>query len=969
MSINRSGRSASSRRARRAALRAAVRGARRSRAVALASGLLLPALARPAAAQDLRFSISPTAQQVAWNDALGLDNTLLYGGRVGFVFGRRIELQGYFLTNQGSDAGIRDLYDQLGVNDRPPQNAGLGVRNYGAALVYNFSVGGFTPFLRAGGSILRFEPEGGRRSDRIALGYGGGLRFGKPGSLRFNLFAEDLRFRIDRTLLLALPATGAPPIVDVDANKLRSNLTYGAGLSIPLGGGAVTYDDTPQYQLSNVALPAEVFAGRLDFAGASGLPNQYVTGVRTGIDFGPLVGLRAFYWRGVSDGFNKTAGIQGYGGEAQFALNAGPGFNPFLLAGAGQLDFLDSYDYNGEAATPGVVRRQPADQTALILGGGVKIPIGARFTLTAAARNYLAARGGRTEDVAEASQLRSNWQYSAGFSFGIGGRGARRRAESAPRTASAPRTDTVFVDRASRRRVESAGTVDLAPTTPAVVDRYVVTARGDTLRGTRADSVLAADRAARLVEVRAAPAAAPVTVVGAPTGAAADFAGDRTVAVIVPTEGEITVRYGPQRRADVAAGDVTTRQAIREEIRAALREELAAAPVARRTFVREYRDGTRLVREYREPDNRVLREYTDDRGRVVHEFRDDRGRVTRQYVPAPIPLPAPGAPAPTVRSEYVAPTSSYAPAPAPAPGAPATAYAPPAAAAAPNAPYAPPAPTTTTTITRSESGLLPPSGQLVQKSSAGELVAGTPVPAEPAPAELPAQSPAPAAAPGAAVPAASDAERARLAARVDSLEAALAARDAALAKARVLPAAPATSGETVTRTTTTSSTGAVAPAPAVAPTVPPAYASGGVQGAMLYSGATLSSGTQALVGLRLDFGVVSPRVPGFRLVPELAFGFGGGGTTSYIAANAMYEVGPFFRVRPRVSLGGGLLNYSSTVGGRSGTDLVLTPAYGFSLPLSGFRGIAGRTPELVVEHQGVDLFDVNRLVVGLGFRR
>jgi hypothetical protein len=79
------------------------------------------------------------------------------------------------------------------------------VRNYGAALVYNFSVGGFTPFLRGGGSVLRFVPEGGRRSDRVAFSYGGGLRFGKPGGLRFNVFAEDLRFRIDRTLLLALP--------------------------------------------------------------------------------------------------------------------------------------------------------------------------------------------------------------------------------------------------------------------------------------------------------------------------------------------------------------------------------------------------------------------------------------------------------------------------------------------------------------------------------------------------------------------------------------------------------------------------------------------------------------------------------------------------------------------------------------------------------------------------------------------
>jgi hypothetical protein len=43
--------------------------------------------------------------------------------------------------------------------------------------------------------------------------------------------------------------------------------------------------------------------------------------------------------------------------------------------------------------------------------------------------------------VRDASQLRSNWQYSLGLSFGIGGRGNRRRA-----VASA-RRDTVFVER------------------------------------------------------------------------------------------------------------------------------------------------------------------------------------------------------------------------------------------------------------------------------------------------------------------------------------------------------------------------------------------------------------------------------------------------------------------------------------------------------------------------------------------
>ena len=820
-----------------------------------------------AVAQDLRYSVTPTAQQVTWDDALGLDNTLLYGGRLGVVFGRRIELQGFYLTNQGADARIRDLYDRLDVTERPPQNPGLGVQNYGAAVVYNFALGGFTPFLRGGGSVLRFEPEGARASDRIAVSYGGGLRFGKPGGLRFNVFAEDLRFRVDRTLLLALPtpSAGASPVVDADADKLRSNLTYGAGLSVPLGGGAATYDDTPQYQLGNVALPVDVFAGQHQFAGASGLPRQNLVGVRTGIDFGPLVGLRGFYWQGVNDDFDRRQGVRGYGGEAQFALNAGPGFNPFLIAGAGQVDFGTSYDRVG---TGGATVTAPEDQTALILGGGLKVPVGTRFTLTGAARNYLAAITGRTEDVSERSQLRSNWQYSVGLSLGLGGRGTRRR------DMPAARRDTVFVDRATGRTVARPDTAvaraSERPTDRAVtVERYAVTTRGDTVRGATLDSVLAADRGARLIEVRG--------VAGEVTGAATGYVTERTVTVPVPAEGEIIVRYGPQRAPTPPTTPIVVvppTGAMAPSTPAGTTSGVAGP--APRAFVREVRerDGRR-VREYREGDGSLTREWVDDRNRVVRE-------------------PA--------RPAMVAPA---------------------------------------------------PSDPIV-KESARDTRAG-------------------------------DFE-ARVTARLDSLERVAADRAASdRAAPRTATAPDPESVRAIVREELAREervreerireerARAEVARPATSPNGPGTW-TGGVQGGMVYSGATLTDAAQALVGARLDFGALSPSLPGFRLVPEVAFGVGGGGTSTYIAANALYEVGRLFGGRPRVSLGAGLLNFSDRVGSRDGLDLVITPAYGLALPLARFTrfrlpGGGATSPELVVEHQGVGFFDVNRAVVGIGWRR
>ena len=156
---------------------------------------------------------------------------------------------------------------------------------------------------------------------------------------------------------------------------------------------------------------------------------------------------------------------------------------------------------------------------------------------------------------------------------------------------------------------------------------------------------------------------------------------------------------------------------------------------------------------------------------------------------------------------------------------------------------------------------------------------------------------------------------------------------------------------------------------------PTAAVGQGVHGGTLYSGATFAGGVQALLGARLDFGELTPAVRGLRLVPEVAFGFGSGATSTYVAANALYEFGAVStsigRVRPRAMLGAGLLNFSDRVRDRDGLDAVLTPAYGVALELPALRALGGGAgaPDLVVEHQGVGLFDVNRLVVGVRWRR
>lgn len=844
------------------------RAARRSTTAlqfgALAAGVC--AVAQPAAAQELRYSLTPTVEQLRFDEALGLENSYLYGGRAGVLFGRIVELQGFYLTSRGTDARAADLYARLNVSGTPPQNPGIDVSTYGANLVLNFGTGLVTPFVRGGGSIVRFAPTGLSATDRIALQYAGGLRVGRPGGIRLSAFAEDVRFRVDRTLLLAIPvqADGAVPF-DGDAEKLRSNLAFGAGLTIPLGGAVGAYDDRPTSSLSRLSLPLDAFAGVLDWNGDSGLKAQNIAGVRTGIDFGPLVGLRAYYWRGVDGDFSRRDGVQSWGAEAQFNLNSGSGVTPFLLGGAGQIDFTGTGVRSSGATAADAPRARPADRTALIVGGGVKLPLTPFVSLTAAARDYVTTRdSSRLQDANGTRQLRNNWQYTAGLSVSLG------RRTAAPRVATRTRTDTVYLDPTGRRTTAHDTTRTL-----------VVTARGDTLRGAAADSALGIGTSARLRAARGGDVVAVSdTTTIAPTAGDRTYATDRTVAVVVPREGEITVRYGPAApiAQDTRPG-AGMRDEMREEIRAAvrmaIREEMAAAdPRARAELAAPGSSDARP------------RPATPSSGR-----RLEAAAMTRDEMRAAIRA--------AIREELAAPGATRAP---------------------------------------------------VRKGTA-TAPDTTPAPVGPNDAALDGD--------------AADAERdRRLLDRVDArVSERLAAEARAAADARTA-AARASSGDGTT---------------VVGTPMPPATRRS-FSGATIYSGATFSGGTQALVGGRFDLGQLSARLPGFHLVPELAFGTGSGGTTALLAANATYRfggarLGLLGDVRPHAGLGVGVLHYSAMVGGREGTNLVLNPAYGVTLdpaplrPLLRALSVGGVPPALLVEHHGVGFFDVNRLVLGIDWRR
>jgi hypothetical protein len=371
--------------------------------IALLTALSVP-FGRTIHAQQIGISVVPTAERVQWSDDFALKDDYLYGGRLALRFGKWVELQPFYFQRAGLGLDSARALSTFG-----PLSAGrkLDIKHYGTSMQLNFGDAAVIPFARVGAGVLRLEPDSGDRHDRIALSAGGGVRFGIAG-LNAEIFAEQMGFRMNtRSLFGSDTTTGA------NLTTLR-NLVYGAAVTIPLS--TMRDDDGDTEGLNGSTAPIEPFVGRLKYAGAHNLPNLEVAGIRAGIDFTPVFGIRGFYWRGVNDDRDGPAPVAGYGGEAQFNLSTGSGLTPYLVMGAGQIDYKDNF-----VDSLGMTR---VDKTAFILGGGASFRLTDRVRINGAIRDYIMTVDDDLDNVATTGDLTHNTMITAGFTISLGGRSA-----------------------------------------------------------------------------------------------------------------------------------------------------------------------------------------------------------------------------------------------------------------------------------------------------------------------------------------------------------------------------------------------------------------------------------------------------------------------------------------------------------------------------------------------------------------
>jgi hypothetical protein len=593
-------------------------------------GVTLPGPTHSAELSGVSYTLTPGAEWIQWNDELGLKSDVLYGGRLSLNFGRYIALRGYYFTDSEIETDFEEL-DLGDSGDLTPLDTTVEVENYGADVSFGLGAGPIVPYLYGGPGIIRFSPDGGVRSSRVGLRAGGGLRFDISDRIEGLIYAEDNMFRLDRTLLFPTEEEEErgvkAPDEDGEESDLRHNMALGAGISIKLGG----YDQEAETDLdrayrtqfsrglSGASFKIEPYAGWLDYD--NGLDDQQFVGARMGLGVGEMLDIMAYYWRGVEGDFRKTEDVQSLGGELDFNLNPGPGVSPHLIIGGGNLDFMSGFDENSYA---------PTDKTLFIAGAGLDLDLGRRFKADVKVRDYMFGND-ELSDIADPDEIKHNWVYSAGLSFGFGG-GAASREEiegiGRERWGVEPVPVVAEPEVAEKTMAPEVEAVEAAEALAA--PEPVVAGISAAPEETAAEEKPAAEEK-EMLAVMEQPSRAPgEPEPGTMASPVRTYQGDRVVVLPVPTVGEIYVRYGEPGAVKIESRFSATEGAIQEEppagapaaaptpqpteeeletaLREAIREgierEMPIEPVARKTPAAM--DSLRIQRQLERFESRLL---------------------------------------------------------------------------------------------------------------------------------------------------------------------------------------------------------------------------------------------------------------------------------------------------------------------------------------------------------------------------
>ena len=512
--------------------------------------------ATPATAQvdGISYAFSPVGAYTRYDGNAALDDQLFYGGRLGFGFGRYVELDAEYMRG----APTKTTFEHFDVSSAagallaamPAQD--VDVQRVGAGLRVNVGRWRLLPFVRGGAGVVQLDPENVDATRSIYVTYGGGLTL--SAAQRYTLTVEAAR-DVYRYSPFATYALGDVPGLTADDFPIRTvhNLALTGSLRFYLGGraesGETDVDAALRRQFAGgFRLFLEPAYGQVAFnsnLGAAFPEKQPFAGVSAGFDLGPYIGLRGTYLRATDEDAAFADGIPSsfrdltlYGGELnlRFASPAGgSALTPYLILGGGYLNAGDTYSASGTVG-------RPDDRPFAQVGAGLDLPMASSMRLKGAVRSLLMSDLDAA-DVATPSRVYGSTMWTAGVEFSLGGR-ARSTAAT---------VDRVVNERMAQERAQVAAAQAARDAANAAVQAQLVAQRDSLLLAVEAapnDSVRAL-RTADLVRAEAAldTTAAAIAATTSTTAATAtaqprsNISG-RTIEIPVPERGEIYIRFG-----------------------------------------------------------------------------------------------------------------------------------------------------------------------------------------------------------------------------------------------------------------------------------------------------------------------------------------------------------------------------------------------------------------------------------------
>ncbi len=377
----------------------------------------------------ISYTLSPTAEYSIWDDKAGLENNLFVGGKVGFGFGEFFELRGNYMQSINGKTNF-SRFELPNYSDSLFVARDVNIARWGGSIKANIGKGALLPFVTVGTGIQSIQLDTFDINRQIYVNAGVGVKLSLADRYTLVLEAKNTSFRYNPINLLT-----DEDITTFDLNsedfmtENLSNWSIGASLQFYLGGrkpGKLSeldkaYFDTFSGGFSSAAGTLEPTVGRIEFHESLPYRDTWLAGGSAGIDLGPYVGLRGFYWRGLEDGeLTSFDQLAMYGGEVRMRLNTAAGMIPYLTLGGGNIDVQE--DYTGRSImiddTTSVIAE--ADNRGFAMGGiGLTLPLSDNFQLFGGLRAVLTS-GASTDDIQAPDQVQTSLMYSAGLKFAIG---------------------------------------------------------------------------------------------------------------------------------------------------------------------------------------------------------------------------------------------------------------------------------------------------------------------------------------------------------------------------------------------------------------------------------------------------------------------------------------------------------------------------------------------------------------------